>query len=161
MIVLPKEDLRDQAGMERAIRWYFDNVEKDPESDGTFNTMLACRFERCDYEKSTLVLSMQGRKWMSNPLRMLHGGVTAAALDMCMGLLSRYCTGGYMTPTVDMSVSFLRPGPCDGTVYIEAQVTKRGFSICHAVSRMWAEGEENAPLATASASYYVTHKAGK
>lgn len=158
MIVLPKEDLTDQAGMERAIRWYFDNVEKDPDCDGTFNTLLNCRFERCDYEKQLLVLSMQGRKWMSNPLRKLHGGVTAAALDMCMGLLSRYCSGGYMTPTIDMSVSFLRPGPCDTTVYIEAQVTKCGFAICHTAARMWAEGAENDLIAAASASYYVTHK---
>ncbi len=160
MIVLRKEDLKDQAGMERAFQWYFEHVCDDPECAGTFNTMLNARYERCDYAKKTLVIRMETVHWMSNPSNMLHGGVTASILDMVMGLLSRYVSGGYMTPTIDMSVSYLRPGPVGTNVYIEAEVTRRGFSICHAIARMWAEGEPDKLLATAAGSYYVTHKPG-
>lgn len=158
MIVLRKEDLGDQAGMEHAFRWYFENVGDDPKCAGTFNTMLDARFESCDFEKRTLTISMEGRHWMSNPGDMLHGGITASILDMTMGLLCRYCSGGYMTPTIDLNVSFLRPAPFDKKLMIEAEVTRRGFNICHAVGRMWAEGAEDVVCATASGSYYVTHK---
>ena len=157
MIVLNRDDLHDQAGMARAFSWYFEHVGDDPDCAGTFNTMLAPVYERCDFEKRTLVLSLQGKHWMANPGRMLHGGITASVLDLTMGLLCRYCSGGHMTPTIDMSVSFLKPAPFDRKLYIEAEVTRLGFNICHAVSRMWAEGAEDTPLATAAASYYVTH----
>jgi len=158
MIVLLKEDLHDQVGMEHAFAWYFEHVGDDPDCTGTFNTMLDCRFKSCDYDSRKLIITMQGQHWMSNPGNMLHGGVTASVLDMVMGLLCRYCSGGYMTPTIDMSVSYLRPAPVDKKLLIEAEVTRRGFTICHAVARMWEEGKENAVLATASGSYFVTHK---
>lgn len=158
MIVLRKEDLGSQAGMERAFRWYFENVNDDPDCRGTFNTMLNVRYDSCDYARQTLLVRMDGKPWMANPSQMLHGGVTASVLDMVMGLLCRYCTGGYMTPTIDMSVSYLRPAPIDRTLCIAAEVTHRGFSVCHAVGRLWAVGEENKLAATASGSYYVTHK---
>lgn len=157
MIVLRKEDLLDQAGMERAFRWYFEHVEDDPHNRGTFNTMLDARYVTCSFDKRTLVLSFAGQHWMSNPSKMLHGGITTSALDMTMGLLCRYCSGGYMTPTIDLSVSFLRSAPYDKPLYFEAKVTHCGFRICQAVSRAWAEGEEDAVFATASGSYYVTH----
>lgn len=158
MIVLLPEDLHDPAGMARAFRWYFEHVGEDPECADTFNTMLGCRFEDCDYDRRTLVLSLKGAHWMSNPSNMLHGGVTAAVLDMTMGLLCRYCSGGYMTPTIDMSVSYLRPAPVDRRLFVEARVTRRGLNICHAVGRMWAEGAPDVELATSAGSYYVTHK---
>ena len=158
MIVLRKEDLYDGAGMARAFRWYFEHVGDDPDCAGTFNTMLDAKFETCDFEKKTLVISIEGRHWMANPSNMLHGGITASVLDMVMGLLCRYCSGGYMTPTIDMSVSYLRPAPIDKKLLIEAEVTRRGFNICHAVGRMWAEGTEDIILATSAGSYYVTHK---
>lgn len=158
MIVLPREYLHDQEGMEHAFRWYFENVCSDPQCDGTFNTMLDARFESCDHERRRLVISIEGVRWMSNPSSILHGGVTAAVLDMAMGLLCRYCTGGYMTPTIDMSVSYLRPAPLGKKLMIEAEVTKPGFSICHVIGRMWVDGAEDAVLATSAGSYYVTHR---
>ena len=158
MIVLRKEDLHDQAGMERAFRWYFAHVDEDPDCHGTFNTMLGARYVDCDFAKRTLVIAVAGQHWMANPGKMLHGGVTASTLDMVMGLLCRYCSGGYMTPTIDLNVNYLRPAPYDRTLCFAAEVTRVGFRICQAVSRVWAEGEEDVVLATAAGSYYVTHK---
>lgn len=158
MIILKKEDLDSQAGMERAFRSYFEYVKQD--CDGTYNAMMAPEFVSCDYEKNTLVLSMNTVDWMTNPGGILHGGVTASILDMAMGLLCRYVSGGYMTPTIDMTVSYLRSGSLHDTMYIEAQVTKRGFTICNATAKAWMSGEENRIVATASGSYFVTGKKG-
>lgn len=158
MIVLAKEDLKDQAGMERAFRWYFQHVSDDPDCRGTFNTMLGAGFERCDYDEKSLVVSMEAQHWMANPSSILHGGVTASILDMAMGLLCRYCSGGYMTPTIDMSVSYLRPVPLHKKLLVRADVTMSGFTICHAVGSLWAEDAPEKLLATATGSYYVTRR---
>lgn len=158
MIVLEKEDLKDQAGMERAFRQYFDYVKQN--CDGTYNAMLGAELYSCDYEKKTLTLAMESQSWMTNPSEMLHGGVTASILDMTMGLLCRYCSGGYMTPTISMEVSYLNPGPLHKTLYIRAEVTKAGFTVCHAAGSIWAEGGEDRPIATAAGAYYVTRKPG-
>ena len=156
MIVLEKADLKSQEGMERAFQKYFAYVKQ--ECNGTFNAMLGTRLHACDYEKKRLVLATEGQGWMTNPSDMLHGGVTASLLDMTMGLLCRYCSGGFMTPTISMSVNYLNPGPLGNTLYIQAEVTKCGFSVCHATGSMWAEGEEGRLIATASGAYYVTHR---
>lgn len=158
MIVLEKEDLNSQEGMERAFRKYFAYVES--QCGGTFNHMLGARLEDCDYAARTILLSMETKDWMTNPGNMLHGGVTASILDMTMGLLCRYFSGGYMTPTISMEVSYLRPAPLDKTLYVRAEVTMRGFTICHAVGTAWAEGAADKPVATATGAYYVTHKPG-
>ena len=154
MIVLDKADLSSQEGMERAFRGYFAAARR--EFAGTFNDMLDAKLIACDYEKSEVVLGIDPAPWMGNPMGILHGGVTASALDMTMGLLCRFCSGGYMTPTISMDVQYLRSGSLDRRLYIRAQLTKRGMGICYAVGSIWAEGAEDRLLATSSGAYYVT-----
>ena len=156
MIVLNKEDLNDQAGMERAFRGYF--VDAARVFDGQFNTMLGTELYSCDFETSTVTLVMDPKPWMGNPMGILHGGVTASVLDMTMGLLCRYCSGGNMTPTVNMNVSYLRSGPLDKRLYIRADLTKRGMTICYASGSIWAEGAEDKPIATSTGAYYVVSR---
>ncbi len=152
--VLNAADLHDQAGMERAFRGYFEEAEKA--FPGTFNVLLGCELETCGYEDSFVVLRLAPKPWMANPMNILHGGVTASVLDMTMGLLCRYCSGGSMTPTVSMDVQYLRSGPLDKTLYIRADLTKRGLSVCYANGRLWAGEDEKKPIATASGAYFVT-----
>ncbi len=156
MIILRKEDLCDQAGMERAFRQYF--VDAKRQYDGTFNQMLEAELYECSFADSTVTLCLTPKPWMSNPMEILHGGVAASVLDMTMGLLCRYCSGGYMTPTVGMDVQFLRPGPLDRRLFIRAELTKRGLSVCHATGAMWAEGAEDKLIATSSGVYFVTQR---
>lgn len=153
MIVLRREDLGDQQGMERALREYFtDAAALYP---GRFNTMLDPAMHSCDYRRATVTLVVRPRPWMGNPMGNLHGGVSAAALDMTMGLLCRYFSGGYMTPTISMDTQFLRPGPLDRPFYIQARLLKRGRQICRASGSLWAEGAEDKPLVTATGTYFV------
>ena len=153
MIVLNREDLGDQAGMERALGGYFtDAAALYP---GSFNIMLGASLHSCDYRGAAVTLTMPPQPWMGNPMGKLHGGVSAAALDMTMGLLCRYFSGGYMTPTVSMDTQFLRPGPLDRPLYIQARLLKRGRKICCAAGSLWAEGDEGRPLVTATGTYFV------
>ena len=147
------EDLLDQAGMERAFADYFRQVSET--SAGTFNDMLHPEFVRCDFDGQRVVLRVRIQKWMTNPGGILHGGIIASLLDFTMGLLCRYFSGGTMTPTVSMEVSYLRAVPMDGAICIGAQVTKRGRTFLNTLGSLWAEGAEERLLATATGVYYA------
>ncbi|MBR2716633.1 MAG: PaaI family thioesterase [Oscillospiraceae bacterium] len=159
MIVLDPADLTSQEGMERSFRGYF--IDAKREFDGQFNTMLHTELVDCSYDDSTLTLAMEPEPWMGNPMGILHGGITASVLDLTMGLLCRYCSGGFMTPTVSMDVQYLRAAALDRRLFIRAELTKRGMGICYAVSRLWAEDREDRLIATASGAYYVTKQVRK
>ncbi len=156
MIIFDKADLKSQAGMEKAFGDYFRWMRA--ECDGTYNAMLNARFVSCDYEQKTARIAMDTQPWMTNPSQMVHGGVTASILDFTMGILARYCTTGYMTPTISMEVSYLRPMPLEKTIFVEARITMAGFSVCHVTATAWTEGGENKPIATASGVYHVTRR---
>jgi len=159
LIVLNEADLTSQEGMERAFLTYFADARR--EFDGQFNTMLATELSSCSYEKKTVTLTVEPRPWMANPMGILHGGISASLLDLTMGLLCRYFSGGYMTPTISMDVQYLRSGPLDRKLYIGAELTKRGMGVCYAVGRMWAEGTEDSLIATSSGAYYVARPSRK
>ena len=156
MIIMRQSDLNDQAGMERALAGYFQDEEM--KHGGTLNAMLGARLQECDYEKRTLTLCMETMPWMANPGGTLHGGVMATGFDFAMGLLCRYFSGGRMTPTIDLSINYLRPAVVSDTLIFMAELTRRGSSICAATGKLWAEGREDKLLATASGSFYVLKK---
>ncbi len=159
MIILQKQDLYDQAGMERAFRSYFVDVAQD--CDGTFNAMLGMRLHTCDHARRSVTLAMDTQPWMANPSGILHGGITASVLDLTMGLLARYCTGGRMTPTISMETSYLSPIPLGKTILVEATVTRPGYTICHTIGEIRVQGKETTPAATGVGTYYVSKKMGE
>lgn len=156
MIIFDKIHLKSQEGMEKAFEEYFRWMRE--ECEGTYNAMLNPRFVSCSYDRKTLLLAMETQDWMTNPSRMVHGGVTASVLDFAMGLLARYGTTGLMTPTISMDVSYLRPMPLGKTILVEAQITMAGVSVCHVTARAWVEGAEDKLVATSSGAYYVTRR---
>ena len=153
MIIMEQAYLHDQAGMEAAFRSYFAQVRE--QAAGTFNDMLAPAFVSCDFSAMTVTLRVETKPWMTNPGGILHGGIISSLLDFVMGLLCRYVSGGRMTPTVDMQVSFLRPGPTEGGLLLTARITKRGRSFCYAQSSLARETEPEKLLATAAGTYFV------
>lgn len=156
MIILRDEDLGSQTGMERAMKGYFADVQT--QCAGTLNAMLDAKFLSCDWKKRVLILQAETKPWMANPGGILHGGITAAYLDLVMGLLCRYCGGGYMTPTLHMDVSYLRAGSLDDTLCIRAEVTKLGATVCYAVGSIYSKDRPDRLIATATGSYYVTRQ---
>lgn len=158
MIYLDKNDLTSQEGMERAFAGYFADVRKN--CDGTFNAMLDASLESCDYEGKSLTLRMELKGWMTNPGGILHGGVSASAVDLTMGLLCRYYGGGVMTPTVSMEVSYLKPGVIGGQLLIRADLTSCGLNLCHATARAWMEDTPDRTVCTAAGVYYISRASG-
>jgi len=158
MIVMAPEDLRDQAGMERAFRRYFADVRE--QCPGTLNAMLEPRLVAWDFREKTVTLAVDTRPWMANPGGIVHGGVTAACLDLVMGLLCRYFSGGRMTRTVHQDVDYLRAAKIGKTLCIRAESIKLGSSLCFTRGTVWAEGDPERPLASAVGCYAVDPAGG-
>lgn len=156
MILMKEEDLMDQAGMERAFRNYFRDVKQ--QCPGTLNDMLDAEFLCCDRENMTVTLRTRTKPWMANPGGITHGGITAAYMDLIMGLLCRYFSGGRMTVSIHVDVNYLRAVPIGREIRIGAKITKAGNSICFAEGRMWMPEEPTVPLVTAGGSYSVAKK---
>ncbi len=153
MIQMNPADLTSQAGMERAIEAYLAKLAEN--RDGTFNGMLEASLHSCDFEKRWLILRIDSKPWMENPNNVVHGGVSAAMLDMTMGTLTRYFTGGGMTPTVSMQVNYLHPVPVNAPIYLLAELPMLGRTLCHATGLLWAGEERDRPLCTATGVYYA------
>ena len=154
MIVMAEDTLHDQAGMERAFRTYFQTLRE--ESPDTLNAMLNADFLACDRERMTVTLRAETKPWMTNPGNILHGGVTAAYLDLAMGLLCRYFTGGRMTPTIHVDVTYLRTITVGDALCFRASMVKAGGTICFTEASLWGEDRPDRPLASATGAYHVT-----
>ena len=152
-IVMQETDLHDQAGMERAFRDYFRQVAQA--TPRALNAMLEAELVRCDFAEQSLVLGLELQPWMTNPGGILHGGVTASLLDLAMGLLSRYVSGGVMTPTIDLNIKYLRSATVPGRLCVGGRITKRGRTFVHAESALWLPGQEDRLLAAAEGIYCV------
>lgn len=72
---------------------------------------------------------------MSNPLGIVHGGVTASLVDTCMGVTCTAQCGGAPTPTVTMTVNYARPVPLDADVLVRTHTVRVGTTS----GQLWAE----------------------
>ena len=154
MIKMNAADMHDQAGMERAFAGYLrDMYEQCP---GTFNTMLRPRFTAMDRDRRTLRTEYDPEPWMANPGGIVHGGVIAAMADIAMGLLSRYVSGGVMTPTINMQVNYLQPMGLTDHVVADCVCTMSGSTVCAVNCVIFSAAEPERPLVTASAVYHVS-----
>ena len=153
MILMDKSDLLDQAGMERAFSRYFEDVKG--ECGDTLNAMLDAHVLSCDFAARSVVLWAETTPWMANPGGITHGGISAAYLDLVMGLLCRYFSNGHMTVSIHMDVNYLRAIPIGTRLCIQAKITKAGKSICFVEGSLWAENDPEELLATAGGAYSV------
>ncbi len=95
-------------------------------------------------------LALRTRADFGNPHGSLHGGVTSTLLDSAMGcaVLSALPAGGRYT-TVDLSVTFLRPVPLDGTrLQAEGEVVHVGKRIATARGRVHDDRDRLVATAT-------------
>ena len=139
-----------QAEMEKSIRGFIDRL--NTKNADTMCGLLRASFVSCDSEERSLTVSYPAQYWEQNPLGRMHGGAMAALLDYTAGLLSVY-ESGTMAVTVSMQVSYLRPGPVEGRVFMKARSTKAGRSLLHTFVEAWCEDTPDKLIATANCVY--------
>lgn len=95
----------------------------------TINAMLEMEFVDYDIEHKSVTLAFPIKTWELNPAGNMHGGMICAALDVTMGCASFIYSKAAFTPTIQMSVNFVKGIKAGDTLFIQG--------ICdHAGSRM-------------------------
>ena len=138
------------AEMEARIRAFIDNInEKNPD---TMCGLIKPAFASCNYEEGSLIMSYPAQSWERNPLGRMQGGIIATLIDFTAGCLSVYESHD-MPLTVSLQISYLRPGPLDGQVFVKARNTKAGKHLIHTFVEVWAEAEPDKIIATGNCVY--------
>lgn len=88
-----------------------------------------------DGPAGSLLFACHTDQSMSNPMGIVHGGITAALVDTCMGVTCAAQSGGMPTPTITMTVNYARPVPLDA----ELRVRTRTVRVGTASGQLWAE----------------------
>lgn len=149
-------ELFSQAGMERSCRNFIKRLNsEDTGSNPSFNMLMKPHYEDCDFQKKTLLLSFMVEDYMRNPAGVMHGGAMAGALDITMGSLTFYSCGEYLTPTINMNVSYERPGIVGKRIFVESQLLSCGKTMAYATARAWVEGQKDKIIGSAAGTYYT------
>ena len=149
-------ELFSQAGMEVSCRRFSQRVNSENDHRGpSFNVLLKSRFESCDFETKTLLLSYPVEEYMRNPAGVMHGGAVAGVLDLTMGSLTFYMSGEYLTPTINMNVSYERPIATGKRLFVEATCLSCGRTMAYATARGWMEDAPEKTVCSAAGTYYT------
>lgn len=88
-------------------------------------------------EEGRLEFSHTIRKEMTNPLHILHGGVTAAIVDDAMGAAVYSLNNSHAYTTVNLNVDYFAPAKEGDVVIAQASVIKKGRQIMNAECLLW------------------------
>ena len=122
---------------------------------GTMSSMTHPQFVECSFEEQTLTLAFAGEEWMRNPVGVMHGGITAAVIDITMGMLTYVLAGQVMPPTISLQISYLRPVPLGGRIIVRARADSVGRTKAALVAELWSEEQPKKRLATGTGIYYT------
>ena len=112
-----------------------------------------------DYDARTLMLEFPVEDWMTNSRHVMHGGIIAICADVVCGVLSRTMYGFY-SPTVTLSITYLRAAFCGDAVRVTARAAHLGHNTAHFTIEVVSR-DTGALLATASDINFtggVTHE---
>ena len=146
--IMPNEELRRRAAQFIARRiqsparaWpRFDGDVALVDGDGPDGSLLfACRTDPS----------------MSNPLGIVHGGVTASLVDTCMGVTCTAQAGGFPTPTVTMTVNYARPVPLDADVLVRTRTVRVGYTSAQLSAEVVLAENPEEVLVTATGVYAI------
>lgn len=80
-------------------------------------------------EKETVEIEFEIRKEMTNPVGMLHGGVTAGMIDDCIGINFMVLGLEKFYPTINLYIDYFNPAFENQTVIVRTKLEKLGKTI--------------------------------
>jgi uncharacterized protein (TIGR00369 family) len=102
---------------------------------------LGGAFTRIDPEAGSIETSFQGKPEFANPIGHIQGGFLAAMLDDTLGpALVATLPKGQFAPTVNLSVSFHRPGRV-GVITGKGRILKRGKELAFMSGELYQDGQ--------------------
>ena len=106
----------------------------------------------CDGPSGSLTLGYATKPWMANVWGVVHGGVTAALVDSCMGITCGIQCG-LITPTISMTINYGRPVPLDASIVVRTRTVRCGATAGHIEAEVYPAGQPETLLVTASGAY--------
>lgn len=106
----------------------------------------------CDGPSGSLTLGYATKPWMANVWGVVHGGVTAALVDSCMGITCGIQCG-LITPTISMTINYARPVPLDASIVVRTRTIRCGATAGHIEAEVYPAGQPETLLVTASGAY--------
>ena len=104
--LLKAEDESEQAFMERVLSAVISECPED--TCVRFNERLNPSFCGCDAERRSVTVAFSTEEWMLNPNGTLHGGISAAAVDIVMSVLTRFLMKKRIAVTVQLNTTYLK-----------------------------------------------------
>lgn len=117
----------------------------------TINAMVEMELVSADEESRTMTLRFPLRHWEMNPVGRTHGGILCTLLDMAMGGIAYACSDADFTPTIQMSVNFVKGSETGEDLYVEAVCDHCGSRML--MTRAVARLKPGDVVATAVGSY--------
>lgn len=88
-------------------------------------------------EEGKIEFSHVVRKEMTNPMHILHGGITAAIIDDAIGAAVYSLNNTHAYTTVNLGVDYFRPAKAGDTIIAETNIIKKGNEIMNAECVVW------------------------
>lgn len=151
------EEIFKQHDLEKKIKNTIEGVSKKP---GRFNEMLDIQFVEYNSQERSVIFELPVNEWELNPVDVLHGGITAAMMDLSLGLFANtigWLLGGVFSPTVNLNVNYLLPVSLKDKVLVKAQLVSSGRSLLTVNGQAMIK-ESGQIVATASGTYKVIRK---
>ena len=108
-----------------------------------------------DGPAGSLLFSCRTDASMCNPLGIVHGGVTAALVDTCMGITCAAQCGSTGTPTITMTVNYARPVPLDAQLRVRTRTVRIGRSTGQLSAEVSPADHPEEILATATGVFSI------
>ena len=118
---------------------------------GTINAMVEMELVRMDEQTRTMTLKFPLRGWEMNPVGRSHGGILCTLLDMAMGGAAYTYSEAAFTPTIQMSVNFVKGSETGDELWIDAVCDHSGSRMI--MTRATARLKDGEVVATAVGSY--------
>lgn len=146
--LMPNQELRRCAGESIALR-----LRSDAQAWPRFGRDVTLVDE--DGPDGSLLFACRTDPSMSNPLGMVHGGVTASLLDTCMGVTCAAQCGRAATPTVTMTINYVRPVPLEAQLRVRTRTVRIGCTTGHMSAEVFPADQPGRVLATATGVYAI------
>lgn len=146
--LMPNRDLRQCARQSIALR-----LQSPAQAWPRFGRDLTLVDE--DGPDGSLLFACHTDPSMYNPLGIVHGGITASLLDTCMGVTCSAQCGRAATPTVTMTVNYVRPVPLDAELRVRTRTVRIGRTTGQLSAEVFPAGRPDEVFATATGVYAI------
>lgn len=103
----------------------------------------------------SLLFSCRTDASMANPLGIVHGGVTASLVDTCMGVTCSAQCERVATPTVTLTVNYVRPVPLDAEIRVRTRTIRVGRTTGQLQAEVFLAENPEEIFVTASGVYSI------